>query len=190
MFDFKSLRTMMGTATPCGIDTKLNLFENIYDTGEDVVFQTTKIYEHVEEGLNFKYRYLIKVTNVNDDPINDAKFGAYVYLVLMPDSFNEITRTNICEFCGVEYEKLECVDIIEYGCGVLMAWTNGMLVNDAETNFFDYEEVSKLVNLVSNVVEHIDMMRGFCLDAPYNALGDTGWDTIKDIKIEEAEAED
>jgi hypothetical protein len=189
MFDFKSLRTMIGTTTPCGIDINLNLFENIYDTGEDVVFQTTKVYEHIEEGLNFKYRYLIKVTRVNDDftnddPINSDIFGAYVYLVLMPDSLNELTRTNICEFCGIEYDKLECADIIEYGCGVLVAWTNGMLVTDAETNFFDYEEVSRLVNLVSNVVEHIDMMRGFCLDAPYNALGNTGWDTIKDIKVE------
>jgi hypothetical protein len=179
--------TSFAGVTPGHIDPELNVFEEIWNTDEDWVYQT-KIYEHEEDGFNFKYRYLIHAQAFGESFEDDENFdqehdiGVGLYLVLTPDSMDPEKLFEIAQCYGMEdnLDQVRCFEIQDYGEGVFLGGTEGMIRGEAWEGI-SYEEIPKMVNLISNCIDAIDGMRGFWLDRLQNQLGDTGWSKIHEV---------
>lgn len=147
------------------------LFETVYDSGEEQIYETKEVFQHEEEGLNFKYTYAVRVIDwgyATGEPEYENQFLVELQLVVHPDSLSEELAGSIMDCCGLAEDEFNVMDIISHGGGsVPMAHE---LVNE--------EYLEDMIDSAMGVTRAIDGMRGFFLDKPWNRIGTTGWDTV------------
>lgn len=175
---------------PGKIEDKSDLFECVLENYPDYIYETKKEYEHEKdeyEGIefSFKYKYMIQIKGYGeyfqDDENFDQEnsFGAAVYLVISPENLSCKNKYKIAECMGSE-DKLSYSDIVEYGSGVMMGHTEGIYRGE-EFDGFSEDDIPKVVNLIANCLDGYEMIRGFRMDKPFNAVGWTGWTTIHEL---------
>jgi len=142
----------------------------IYSSDEEIIFLTKKIYHHKEEGLNFNYKYAICAVDMrftgDDQFAEDNVWAIEIYLVVSPSSLNKDIKQSIKDYTGgyCEYQ-----DILQYGLGIRMLYENKR---------FPEENIEERMYEIANLIEFLDIMRGFYLDRYVNKIGSTGWDVI------------
>jgi len=144
--------------------------ECIFGNVNEILLLTKKTYEHREENLNFDYKYAISAFNMwfatdDDEQFNeDNAYDVGIYLIVSPDSLDEKIREEIKEasegYCDYQ-------DIFFHGMAVRLVHDNHPM-----------DGIEDYMYKVGNIIEPLDLMRGFYLNRPINKLGSTGWDMI------------
>lgn len=146
-------------------------FDKIIDM-EETVFATKKTFEHVEEGLNFKYKYII------DCVACEGKMFYSLEMIILPESCCEEYLIGCLSSSGFDdvddVDELSLIDTFFYGGNTITFGTESE-DTPAEDNDWNYD----LLDKIASVYETFDSLRGFYIDKPWNAIGTTGWDTIK-----------
>ena len=163
-----------------GISTELtnnfsDEFNEYLELFEERIYFSKKYYSHDDEdGLNFGYRYGIRVTDMS---YFDGK-GFVVELMMIPDLFS-MTAEKQMQICGDDYDRIEGLnafyEVMEYGCAVPIG------SEKVETE----QEVESVLEDIASVYGTIDGLRGFYLDRAVNLLGTTGWDLLRDYVVGE-----
>lgn len=143
---------------PNGIE---ETFDLLFDNGTEVAYESKRVYEHREEGLNFDYHYLIE-TNETDNGILCS-----VSLVLHKASLSEKALNGVLDLCGIDEGEVNSQDINDYGCSVCFG--------SCLRNFEDMEET---LNCAAHIIGFLETMFGFYLDKKVN-YSDNGWDWIR-----------
>ena len=149
---------------PNMLDEKFNADLN----DSDSAFYTSKeVFVHDEdEDLKFKYHYCIEAEYC------EGSIYYALYLVPTADSLTEEKLNSVMRCSGLEKEDVTPYDICGYGCNVLFG-------SYCDNNV---EEVNDdILNLIANVFEAMNSLRGFTLDKPQNRIGTNGWDLLYDF---------
>ena len=185
---------MFAGVAPQGLDKSLNLFKEIYNDDGRIYLETAHTYQHVEDGLIFEYKYVLSITDYSTwmDSINpDFPYFAELYLIPTPESLDKGVLKELAECNGIEQDEVTIYDLIIEGDSVMLGATEGLYqIMDANAGKmkdnevyegFTEEDIPELINLVSNVIDAIDMVRGFYLDRVFNGIGWNGWDVIQKL---------
>lgn len=152
------------------VKSKMNEFEAEYrdDTYDmSALYVSKRTFLHEEEGMTFEYKYLIQI---------DAFDGSTYYsLHLCPTQayLHHNIVDSIFAMCGFDENNcpndIDFSDIISY-CGAIQM---------GKTYIKEGEKIDdEVINLIANVYETIDGLRGFYLDRKQNMLGNNGWDKL------------
>lgn len=148
-------------------------FEEWY--GDEVIYISKEEYTHEEEDLNFKYKYIIEVLDMEyltgESGVKDI---VLLHLVVSPEFITKDIYNDILYTIGMEEEEnyeLSYLDVKEHGLSVTMA--------DEELEDKSEELLKNKVNTIASLTKSIDGMRGFYLDKPWNAIGSNGWSTVE-----------
>jgi len=152
-------------------------FEEGYNDAGYLFLLGKKEFQHEEEGLNFKYRYAIRVLDLEE---LSGEEGAPIYiglwLIPSPESLCEEIRESIISTMG--NEDIGYYDVFEYGISVKMADEYLEGIKEDKYNLNDIEAVRERIEAITATYESMDSMRGFYLDRSWNGIGTTGWDTL------------
>lgn len=150
------------------------------DYSTESYYITKKTYNHEEDGLNFKYKYVVRVEDLYELSGCDehkGKFAINLYLVPTTDSMNESVLSRVKLSCGIDDDdELNVADIISYGLGA-----NILSEIVPNCRYIDGTKVNEKLLAIANLLETIDSMRGFFLDRAWNRIGTTGWDVLKEM---------
>ena len=165
----------------------LDLFEEYYNDGGELVAFSKEVYEHgfdFEDYYQFKYRLCIKVMAMSEFIAEDEEGYNDVYfelsLVPLPEYRNPTIKDEIADCMGVE--KIDVYDIVSYGgCPYLdrdtLTLNDGVEIYDITEN----EDVVRMLDACATVCESINSLRGFYLDRAFNMIGSTGWDLLDNL---------
>jgi hypothetical protein len=156
-----------------------DLFDGLRDNEEEVVYESKKTYKHREEGLNFDYKYVIKAENLEyftGDSADKDMWSVELMLVPTIDSILPKHRDSLIAQCGEGYEPNLC-DLVDEGSYVQIGYERVYVDPDAGCDAV----MGKKYDEIATVTEHVDSMRGFYLDKPYNMIGSTGWDIVNNL---------
>lgn len=157
----------------CSTDSKTTDFKTEFETLYDdcsSFHQSREVFEHNEEGLSFKYRLCVRVTDLEEfDPSCAGKTLVELQLVPLLESLGKKTRESVLKCCGVDDGECSAMDIADYGAEVTLA------SEECKT-----EEVDRKLESVANIYKTVNSLRGFYLDRYVNRIGSTGWDLLHD----------
>lgn len=166
---------IFGVSTDKGI--KFNeKFEVIFDNSDTMIAQSKETFTHEEEGLNFKYKYVIEVADGNTwDGENDY----YVGLSVVPtfDSLCNKKKENILDSACVEECDVNIYDVFSKGYALSIGYEK-YPTNDIPMD--EHKEVMSALDSIASVFETINAMRDFYFDRYVNRIGNTGWDFLND----------
>ena len=155
-------------------------FEEWYNDGGMLYLVSKKEYEHDEHGeddINFKYKYVIRVMDLEYFSGEEgAPIALELLLVPSPESLCEETRESVVDSMG--NEEIDYYDIAEYGISVRMGDDYIEGIEEDKYNLNDIEAVREKIEAITATYEGINSMRGFYLDRSWNMIGTTGWDTL------------
>ena len=142
-----------------------------------------KEFQHEEEGLNFKYRYAIRVLDLEE---LSGEEGAPILIELLLVPSPESLCEKAIEDVGESFDwgrgdlLIECKywDIAEYSYAVRMLEDSIKGVTEDKYDLLELEPVKAKIEALVAVYEAVDGMRGFYLDRAWNLIGTTGWDTL------------
>jgi len=129
----------------------------------------------VENYGDFNFRFAVKIMYLEEYMSEDEvkEYGKYdvSLLAVSPESAGEENVNKAFESMGIdeEYRSNELVQyesLIEYGIFAVLASVHG-------------NNLGKLLSEINNELKMANMLFGFYMDRPQNALGATGWDWIK-----------
>jgi hypothetical protein len=166
------------------VNGKAKSFKRMFRTCDDweseIYYETKRTYIHEDDGLNFKYKYAVRVEDLYEltgDEDYKGKFEIGLYLVPSEDSMNESVRNRVKKSCGLEEgDRLYVSDIISYGLGAC-------LLSETVSNcrYIEGTKVKGKLAAIANLLEAIDSMRGFYLDRAWNQIGTNGWDVLNEM---------
>lgn len=151
------------------------VFEEL-ELGDELYYITKETYHHEEEGLTFDYKYVL-VCMPTDIFTDKYPLGSYEYqLVLVPtaNSLHKEKLERVLDMIGCDLEdfnsNVELIpDIHSYGLSVNI----GDMLVEGEHN------VEEVADKTANTIDCINSLRGFYIDKVWNAMGSTGWTTLK-----------
>ena len=133
---------------------------DLVDSDEDyVIYQSKEEFVHEEDGLNFKYRYMVDFVQ------------AYW---LEGDEW-------LCSFClVVSPESVHDKELLDGEETYLGCFNNGYRVTlyNAECK---EENVETIMDNITGAYKAVDSLIGFYLDKPFNRLGTPNWNIIKNV---------
>ena len=155
------------------------MFDEI-DYSTEIYYFTKKTFKHEEEGFEFEYKYVVRVEDLYELTGEDdykGKVEIDLYLVPTEKSLCEKTRARVRESCGLaDDDRLLLSDIVSYGLGARILYE---IVDNCR--YIDGSKVKSKLLAIANMVDMIDGIRGFYLDAVWNGIGTTGWDVLKEM---------
>jgi hypothetical protein len=186
-------KSFAGISVP-KINKSLNPFEEIYSNDDELILQTKKVYEYkADEGLNFKYRYVLMFTDyANRMSSIDPKYPYYAELlyVLEPEYIDKEIIEDITRYAygGDDEHEVDIMDLVTEGYYTTIGATRGLyqvidanqgkFVDSPIDEGFKKKDIPVVITLVSNIIDTVDSFSGEYLDKPVNRMGDTGWDKI------------
>jgi len=161
--------------TPKKIDKRFkDVFKETFNycsSADTTYYETFEHYMHEEEGFEFGYKYVVKTSDYSQGDHGQEELDdvceVELFLVVSPENLNIKVYRDIAETTGVDAIGYE--DIVDYGLGVEM----GSEEMSASTG-----DIKGMLNTIANIVETVNITRGFYLDRPWNMVGNTGWDII------------
>lgn len=170
------------------------VFEESYNDDGELLLTSKKTYKHEDDPdlKPFTYKYVVNAIDLykrTGDP-GYAMVDVRLYLVPEPKYWTGEALKSIASLYGMEnktdeelHNNFQVTDAISNGMAVEMG--KDAVWYDLEKNdegFYDVLEcpgVTALLDGAASVLDEVDGMRGFHIDAEWNALGSTGWDTLR-----------
>lgn len=152
-------------------------FEERYNDAGYLFLLGKKEFQHEEEGLNFKYRYAIRVLDLEElSGEEGAPINIGLWLIPSPESLCEEIRESMISTIGDE--DIDYFDVAEYGISVRMADEYLEGIKEDKYNLYDIEAIRERIEAITATYESVNSLRGFYLDRIWNRMGVTGWDTL------------
>ena len=145
-------------------------FSIVEDSDDSIVYVARKDFTDSDKPL----RFAVKVMYCEEWDSEWATNGKYHIEICAvgPEWCSEETLGRAAECCGMSMEEFgkvseewRCLTLIEYG-------TRAPLWQEQGNN------LRKLLKAAREELARIQMLFGFYMDRPVNAIGDTGWDWI------------
>lgn len=169
---------MKYTYANVSIDKLDKKFKDVFNTTVDEdKYMTSKVYTHSEPGLSFKYRYVyeeVYMAEYEDKPTD--KVCTCLYMVMEPKSFCKELRQKLLDDVGCDGLTVDDLTVIDV---MYNSMAGRVLVAQMATT---ESEAEQLREVVANVLDYYDGLRGFYLDSYQNRIGTTGWDLVKEAK--------
>lgn len=166
-------------------------FEEVYDSGDRVVYLSKETFKHEEEDFNFDYKYAIIVTDVAC-ATGEEDAPTVVELMLVPsfDNLSPKAKKSLIDCMGVDEEDYsdiwKWIDVLEYSYAVNMGSdTLEGLTEDDRYQWTNLKALKDILESITAVYRAIDRLRGFYLDRPRNMAGTNGWDTLQNAMNDE-----
>ena len=162
-------------------------FELFYDNDYEQFYLSKREFTHEEEDFNFNYKYAISVKDLAEYTGEPSPISIELAIVVSPDSLCDKTRDSIADSSDWSSEDLDSdwkyYDIYSY---MPITMDTVELPNDSGKAIEDIEELTYLLDSIGAVYECVDSLRGFYLDRPWNRIGSTGWDLLKEFVLGES----
>ena len=152
--------------------------ERYNDSGE-AIYVSKRTFNHVEEGLSFRYKYLVEVCDMRE-LCGEDKVCVNLYIVPTLQSLTESGRRSVLS--GFESGFVPTFDLTDeiHRDGYSICMGGESFDMDEETPWDEDERFTEALNTAANVFETINSLRGFYLDRVQNGIGNDGWDFLKD----------
>lgn len=164
-----------GVSTDDDRHTLEDKFVERYNDGGEAYYVSKQTFNHVEDGLNFRYKYVIEVVDLREF-CSENKVTVNLMIVPTLQSLSEKNRNSILRDFGGD---VSTYDIARYGLKVALGGEE-FDIDDEDSDWEDREEIRECLNGIANIFETINGMRGFWLDRIQNGIGNTGWDFLND----------
>jgi hypothetical protein len=172
---FKIGEEFKWSACEVTIEDWTDKLEELY-SDEGVIYVTDKVYHYddTEDGgdLKFDYKYCIKGTDMRqtgDDQYEDRYMFYELGIIPTADSLCEEVRQKIAGSCGC----CEEYDIVEYSYFI-------RFYSDEDEELTMEEDIDYMVNAIANLIPICETFFGFSMDRPFNCIGTSGWDKIRE----------
>ena len=154
-------------------------FVERYNDGGEAYYVSKQTFNHVEDGLSFRYKYVIEVMDFREF-CDEDKVTVNLMIVPTLQSLSEKNRKSVVDQFGDDIPTFDITeDIARYGLQVALGGEE-FEVDDEDSDWEDREEIRECLNGIANIFETINSMRGFWLDRIQNGIGNTGWDFLND----------
>lgn len=146
-------------------------------------YVSKKTYNHNEEGLNFRYKYVIRVEDLEEMVADDSFRGKIgVTLFFVPIDLCESVKASIMQTTGIQdASDILPSDIIMEG---LVADFGSEIIENCRS--LKGSKVKECLNSIATLLNTFDNLRGFYLDKTINMIGTTGWDMIRNAVLGES----
>lgn len=172
-----------GSTTPIVIKTKgvdkdgneVNFWETKFtmdDCSDDEIsyWESNEEYFH-DDDTSFYYKYVVTRYWLYDD----KKYCYTLEMVVSPKSLCDDYVKDMAYSFGWDFKPLnEVREMISFSDIV----SNGGASVTFESETYDEEKDDEVLNVISNMLDCVDSLRGFSLDKVWNMIGSTGWDVI------------
>lgn len=156
------------------------MFPQCVDYTYESYYYSKKTYKHEEDGLNFNYKYAVRVEDLEDltgEEDYKGKVAIDLYLVPLADSMDKGVLGMVKSCCGLgEDDEVYISDIIEYGLGA-----NILSETVSNCRYIEGTKVKGKLTAIANILDMVDSMRGFYLDRQWNQIGTNGWDVLNEM---------
>lgn len=161
--------------TPSEVNKKFdNLFEVVYDDA-NFVAQSRQTFHHDDDDLHFDYKYMVTINDTREyDADHDGRFVLTLSLFPAKTSLSEKNLKAMCDCCGVDEADVNAMEYNNYGFVIPF----GVDEIDIPDGYDKPLSKDSRLDLVANVFETMDSMRGYYLDKSLNLIGTTGWDVL------------
>lgn len=166
-----------GVSTDSGTEKFLDHFEEICEG----FFQSKKVFHHdVDDGFDFKYRYCVAITDMEEIDADDHRIAVEMYLVPEFESLCDKRKDDVREASCFDYEDEPTpYDVARYGVRILFG--DETVGNPDSKPYDECSKVEGILAAIANTYETADSLRGFHLDRYVNRIGTTGWDLLEDF---------
>lgn len=146
-------------------------------------YVSKKTYNHNEKGLNFRYKYAIRIEDLEELVVDDDFRGKIeVTLFFVPIDICESVKASIMNTLGIQdASDILPSDIIMEG---FVADFGSEIINNCRS--LKGSKVKECLNSIATLLNTFDKKRGFYLDKTINSIGTTGWDMIKNAVLGES----
>jgi hypothetical protein len=116
---------------------------------------------------NFNYKWVIDVTDMDNatGDTSQGKWMATLSAVKTPKYLTKEQLADVANTCGIPQADVTCFDIASVG---ICANINTMMGNNK----------SRILSTLKKEADIANLLFGFYMDRPLNAIGSTGWDFI------------
>lgn len=169
-------------------------FDELYNDDGQAVFVSKNVFHHEDE-MSFDYRYIINAIDMYS-ATGWAEGSNYISirLYIMPEVsyWSDKALKDAAKLNGWENESIDALkemlnaqDAISCGyiilCGDDAVYFDEKEYEDGFYDVLDNPEVIEKMNVIASAMEMIDACRGYAIDAAWNLLGTTGWDTLEEV---------
>lgn len=116
---------------------------------------------------DFDYKWVIEVTDMDSatGDTSKGKWMATLSAVKTPKHLTKEQLESIAQSCGIPQADVTCFDIASYG---ICANIKTMMGNNK----------SRILSTLKKEADIANLLFGFYMDRPLNAIGSTGWDFL------------
>ena len=178
-----------GWTTENVIDWEEKFEEEYNDDGELILVSKETFTNEEDEDLPaFEYKYVIRCWDLPRYGSDDNSISVELFMAPLPKYYNKETLNKLIKYFGYESAEDiwfgECID----ECSVKIADEYISYDENDKEGFYDVldnNEVVNTLNAIASVLNEIDTFKAFKLDAAWNFIGTTGWDTLRETLLGE-----
>lgn len=173
-----------GWSTENVIDYK-EKFDVIYDDDGQLILESKEIFSHTDDDdmPDFEYKYMVRCWDLPRFGSEDNSISIELFMVPLPKYLCEDKTNRIMRDFDVDSVDDIYIDWCLDYCVVRFADEYVDYDEDNDDGYYyilDNEDVVEQLNACASVLDAMDRMRGFHLDAAWNMIGTTGWDVLRD----------
>ena len=178
-----------GWTTEHIIDWKEKFEEEYNDDGQLILVSKETFANEKDEDLPaFEYKYVIRCWDLPRFGSEDNSISVELFMTPLPKYYNKETLNRLLSYSG--YTSIDDLWFEDYldGCAVRIADEYINYDENNEEGFYnvlDNEEIVNTLNAIASVLDAVDRFKAFKLDASWNYIGTTGWDTLREILLGE-----
>ena len=182
-------KLLWGISTNGDIPKWDEVWEEVSENDEEIIFQTIETYKHEDEcefgDLTFEYKYVMRISILEDENEDgEETLFCHTGLYLVPlapyihEGIVESWKSSFAEW-DISYADTSFI-VREEQCPIFKYDVTEI---GSELNLTDWytEDLEEFLSKAGACVTLIDRMRGYELDKPKNAIGTTGWDMLKGL---------
>lgn len=162
------------------------VWEEVTENDEEIIFQTIETFKHEESILTFDYKYVIRLSQFwdYDEDDNDIERVAMgLYLVPTVESIYENTINKLKEWMGED--NVDIAMIVQELICPLLRYKNYVIGKDFKLEGWYSENIEDFLSKAGVCIEVINSLRGFELDRYQNPIGTTGWEVVRELVLGE-----
>lgn len=147
-------------------------YAEVFNDGDSVIIETEKVFKHTEESLDFEYRYAIETLDwfkiTGDKQYKDMTYIT-VYLVPTLESLNVTIIESLKDIYRDDFYNIGTSELLAEGYAIRFV-----------DELIENKNSDECVLFAKHLIPHLDSLRGFYLDKPFNMIGTNGWKMLQD----------
>lgn len=165
-------------------------FDEVYNDAGQLVLETKQTFAHNEDDgslPDFEYKYVVRCWDLPQFGSEDNAISVELMMVVLPKYYHADKLKGIMSDYGVDsVDELYTDMCLDYAVRFADEYVDYDEDNDEGFYYvLDNPEVVENLNVCASVLDAMNAMRGFKLDAAWNMIGTNGWDVLRDVLLGE-----